>query len=99
MPYESKLFDYNLPKEFINQNPYKNPNNSKLLIADSKKIISFKKFNTVIKSPSLFILNKSTVRFQVSNLIPPPPREAPGKLNPPFRESQTSIFKASRGLF
>ena len=40
MPYESKLFDYNLPKESINQNPYKNPNNSKLLIADSKKIIS-----------------------------------------------------------
>ena len=62
MPYESKLFDYNLPKESINQNPYKNPNNSKLLIADSKKIISFKKFDTVTKSPSLFILNKSTVR-------------------------------------
>ena len=41
-----------------------------------------------------------------SNLIFPPPREAPGKLNPPFREShppfresQTSIFKASRGRF
>ena len=41
----------------------------------------------------------ATVRSQVSNLIFPPPREAPGKLNPPFRESQTSIFKASRGLF
>ena len=26
-------------------------------------------------------------------------REAPGKLHPPFRESQTGIFKASRGLF
>ena len=41
----------------------------------------------------------ATVRSQVSNLIPPPPREAPGRLNPPFRESQTGIFKASRGLF
>ena len=41
----------------------------------------------------------ATIRSQVSNLIPPPPREAPGKLNPPFRESQASIFKASRGLF
>ena len=28
-----------------------------------------------------------------------PPREAPGRLNPPFWESQTSIFKAPRGLF
>ena len=41
----------------------------------------------------------ATVRSQVSNLIFSPPREAPGKLNPSFRESQTSIFKASRGLF
>ena len=41
----------------------------------------------------------ATVRSQVSNLIFTPPREAPGKLNPPFRGSQTSIFKASRGLF
>ena len=40
-----------------------------------------------------------TVRSQVSNLISPPPQEAPGKLNPPFWESQTGIFKASRGLF
>ena len=41
----------------------------------------------------------ATVRSQVSNLIFPPPREAPGKLNPPFRESQTGILRASRGLF
>ncbi len=61
MPFESDIFDYNLPNDSINQNPYKNPNNSKLLLADSKEIIKFKKFNTVIKQPSLFILNKSTV--------------------------------------
>src|SRR6056300_1237072 len=41
----------------------------------------------------------ATVRSQVSNLIPPLPREAPGRLNRPFRGSQTSIFKASRGRF
>jgi len=62
MPFESKLFDYNLPKESINQKPYKNPNNSKLLIAESNDVIKFKEFNKLIKSPSLFILNKSTVR-------------------------------------
>ena len=62
MPFESDIFDYNLPKDSINQNPYKNPSNSKLLIADSKEIIKFKKLNTIIEQPSLFILNKSTVR-------------------------------------
>ena len=62
MPFESKLFDYNLPKESINQKPYKNPNNSKLLIAETNEVIKFKEFNKLIKSPSLFILNKSTVR-------------------------------------
>ena len=62
MPFESEIFDYNLPKDSINQNPYKNPNNSRLLLADSKEIIKFKKFNTIIEQPSLFILNKSTVR-------------------------------------
>ena len=62
MPFESINFDYKLPKESINQNPYKNPNNSKLLIADTKEIIKFKEFNKIINSPSLFIMNKSTVR-------------------------------------
>ena len=41
----------------------------------------------------------ATVRSQVSNLIPQTPREAPGKLKPPFWGSQTNVFKASRGLF
>ena len=62
MPFESKLFDYNLPKESINQNPYKNPNKSKLLVAESEEIIEFKNISSLIKSPSLFVLNKSTVR-------------------------------------
>ena len=62
MPFESKLFDYNLPKESINQNPYKNPNKSKLLVAESDEIIEFKNISSLIKSPSLFVLNKSTVR-------------------------------------
>ena len=61
MPFESKLFDYNLPRESINQNPYTNPDDSKLLIADTKKIYTFREFNSTIKSPSLFIMNKSTV--------------------------------------
>ena len=67
MPFESKLFDYKLPKESINQKPYKNPNNSKLLIAESNEVIKFKEFNKLIKSPSLFILNKSTVRKNYRN--------------------------------
>ena len=62
MPFESKLFDYNLPKESINQNPYKNPNKSKLLVAESDEIIEFKNISSLIKAPSLFVLNKSTVR-------------------------------------
>ena len=40
-------------------------------------------------------IRASKGRFGVKNA----PREAPGKLTPPFRESQTSIFKASRGRF
>ncbi len=61
MPFESKLFDYNLPRESINQNPYTNPDDSKLFIAETMQIYSFRDFNSIINSPSLFILNKSTV--------------------------------------
>ena len=42
MPFESKVYNYNLPKESINQTPYTDPNLSKLLIADTKQIIEFK---------------------------------------------------------
>ena len=47
MPFESKVYNYNLPKESINQTPYKDPNLSKLLIADTKKIIQFKDISSV----------------------------------------------------
>ena len=62
MPFESKVYNYNLPKESINQTPYKDPNLSKLLIADTKQIIEFKDISSIIKRPSLFILNKSQVQ-------------------------------------
>ena len=62
MPFESKVYNYNLPKESINQTPYTDPNLSKLLIADTKKIIQFKDISSIIKRPSLFILNKSQVQ-------------------------------------
>ena len=41
---KSSLFNYELPKSSINQMPYQNPLDSKLLLADSKKIIYFKDF-------------------------------------------------------
>ena len=62
MPFESKVYNYNLPKESINQTPYTDPNLSKLLIADTKQIIEFKDINSIIKKPALFILNKSQVQ-------------------------------------
>lgn len=62
MPFESKVYNYNLPKNSINQTPYKDPNLSKLLIAESKKIIKFKNISSIIKKPSLFIMNKSRVQ-------------------------------------
>jgi len=62
MPFESKAYNYKLPKKSIKQEPYKNPNLSKLLIADSKKIIKFKNFSSILQKPSLFIMNKSEVQ-------------------------------------
>ena len=53
MPFESKVYNYNLPKESINQTPYKDPNLSKLLIADTKQIIEFKDINSIIKKPRI----------------------------------------------
>ena len=46
----------------INQQPYENPLNSKLLIADNRQIILFKQFPDYVESDSLFVFNKSTVR-------------------------------------
>ncbi len=62
MAFESKSFDYDLPVASINQNPYNDPNNSKLLDANTKKIIEFSNLTSIIKIPSLFILNKSKVQ-------------------------------------
>ena len=62
MPFESKVYNYNLPKKSINQTPYKDPNLSKLLIAETKNIIEFKNINSIITKPSLFIMNKSQVQ-------------------------------------
>ena len=62
MPFKSEIFDYHLPSESINQNPYKDPNDSKLLIANKRDIITFESLPSIINKPSLFILNKSTVQ-------------------------------------
>jgi S-adenosylmethionine:tRNA ribosyltransferase-isomerase len=62
MPFKSEIFDYHLPSESINQNPYKDPNDSKLLIANKRDIITFESLPLILNKPSLFILNKSTVQ-------------------------------------
>ena len=59
---KSSLFNYELPKSSINQIPYQNPLDSKLLIAESKEIIYFKDLAQHIEKDSLFIFNKSTVQ-------------------------------------
>tara|TARA_Y100001970_G_scaffold51526_1_gene65178 strand:- start:1343 stop:2338 length:996 start_codon:yes stop_codon:yes gene_type:complete len=62
MPFETKVYNYKLPKDSIKQEPYKDPNLSKLLIAESKEIIAFKNFASILHRPSLFIMNKSKVQ-------------------------------------
>ena len=62
MPFESEVYNYKLPKKSINQSPYKDPNLSKLLIAETKKIIEFKNIISIINKPSIFIMNKSQVQ-------------------------------------
>ena len=59
---KSSLFNYDLPKSSINQIPYENPLDSKLLIAESKKIIHFNDLAKHVEKDSLFIFNKSTVQ-------------------------------------
>ena len=53
---------YKLSKENIAQERYKNPEDSRLLIADTKEIIQFKDLISVSSEKSVFVLNKSTVR-------------------------------------
>ena len=56
---KSSLFNYELPKTSINQIPYQNPLDSKLLIADSKKIIYFKDLaQNVKKILCLYLINQ-----------------------------------------
>ena len=59
---KSSLLNYELPASSINQQPYENPLDSQLLIADNKEIILFKQFPDYVESDSLFVFNKSTVR-------------------------------------
>ncbi len=56
---KSSLLNYELPNSSINQEPYENPLDSKLLIAKNREIISFKQFPEYVESDSLFIFNKS----------------------------------------
>ena len=53
---------YKLSKDNIAQERYKNPEDSRLLIADTKEIIQFKDLISVSSEKAVFVLNKSTVR-------------------------------------
>ena len=53
--------DYELPIESIAQEPYKNPEDSKLLDASTKEIYKFSEINKIIDSKSLMIFNSSQV--------------------------------------
>ena len=58
----SDRFDYTLPSNAINQFPYKNPEDSKLLIANTREIYSFSDLPELVLTDSLFVLNKSKVK-------------------------------------
>ena len=53
---------YKLSKDNIEQERYKNPEDSRLLIAETKEIIQFKDLLSVTSEKAVFVLNKSTVR-------------------------------------
>ncbi len=62
---------YKLNKSDIAQNRYKKPENSKLLIANNKKIIKFKNLYSELPNKSVIVLNKSKlqdVRIKTSKL-------------------------------
>ncbi len=46
---KSSLLNYELPNSSINQEPYENPLDSKLLIAENREIISFKHSSMYLK--------------------------------------------------
>ena len=53
--------DYHLPKYSIAQEPYKNPEDSKILDAESMKIYKFKNINNIVPKRSLLVFNNSQV--------------------------------------
>ena len=53
--------DYHLPKSSIAQDPYKNPEDSKILDAESMTIHKFENIDNVIPNRSLLIFNNSQV--------------------------------------
>ena len=53
---------YKLSKDNIAQERYKNPEDSRLLIAETKEIIQFKDLISITSEKAVFVLNKSTVR-------------------------------------
>ena len=53
--------DYSLPLESIAQEPYKDPENSKLLVAETKEIYKFLNIDNILDSKSLLIFNSSQV--------------------------------------
>ena len=54
--------NYELKNEAIAQYRYKEPSESKLLIASTRKIITFDEYIQKLKHQSVFIFNKSTVQ-------------------------------------
>ena len=54
---KSSLLNYELPNSSINQEPYENPLDSKLLIAENREIISFNQFPEYVDSDSLFTVS------------------------------------------
>ena len=54
--------DYHLPKSSIAQDPYKNPENSKILDAESMIIHKFENIDNVIPKRSLLVFNNSQVK-------------------------------------
>ena len=51
----SDRFDYTLPTNAINQFPYQNPEDSNLLIANTREIYSFSNLPELVQTNSLFI--------------------------------------------
>ena len=53
--------DYSLPLECIAQEPYENPENSKLLDAETREIYKFSNIDNLLDSKSLLVFNSSQV--------------------------------------